>query len=87
MNHIMQGFTNLLLLLLLLVLLQVGTPRTHRRYLSREDGTYGPIPSRRPLGMLSMPFNSTSVQVSYLRGMCVSMCMCAWSGCNWCDCE
>ena len=42
---------------------QVGTPRTHRRYLSREDGTYGPIPSRRPLGMLSMPFNSTSVEV------------------------
>jgi hypothetical protein len=53
----------LLLLLLLLLIVQVGTPRTHRRYLSREDGTYGPIPSRRPLGMLSMPFNSTSVEV------------------------
>jgi phytoene dehydrogenase-like protein len=53
----------LLLLLLLLLNVQVGTPRTHRRYLSREDGTYGPIPSRRPLGMLSMPFNSTSVEV------------------------
>eukprot|EP00882_Tetradesmus_deserticola_P026547 GHRQ01029298.1.p1 GENE.GHRQ01029298.1~~GHRQ01029298.1.p1 ORF type:complete len:154 (+),score=59.63 GHRQ01029298.1:1186-1647(+) len=47
---------------------EVGTPRTHRRYLSREDGTYGPIPSRRPLGMLSMPFNSTSVQGLYCVG-------------------
>jgi hypothetical protein len=43
--------------LLMLLLPQVGTPRTHRRYLNREDGTYGPIPSRKPLGMLSMPFN------------------------------
>lgn len=47
---------------------QVGTPRTHRRYLSREDGTYGPIPSRRPLGMLSMPFNTTSVKSLYCVG-------------------
>eukprot|EP00878_Enallax_costatus_P016763 GHUV01017592.1.p1 GENE.GHUV01017592.1~~GHUV01017592.1.p1 ORF type:complete len:376 (+),score=69.89 GHUV01017592.1:491-1618(+) len=47
---------------------EVGTPRTHRRYLSREDGTYGPIPSRRPLGMLSMPFNTTSVQSLYCVG-------------------
>ncbi len=37
---------------------EVGTPRTHRRFLNRDDGTYGPIPSRRPLGMLSMPFNT-----------------------------
>ena len=29
----------------------------------RDDGSYGPIPSRRPLGMLGMPFNRTSVQV------------------------
>ena len=36
---------------------QVGTPRTHRRYLGRDAGTYGPIPSRRPLGMVGMPFN------------------------------
>lgn len=46
------------------LLLQVGTPRTHRRYLGRDAGTYGPIPSRRPLGMVGMPFNRTSVQVS-----------------------
>lgn len=43
----------------MLLLTQVGTPRTHRRYLARDDGTYGPIPSRRPLGLLGMPFNTT----------------------------
>ncbi|KAG2485310.1 hypothetical protein HYH03_015984 [Edaphochlamys debaryana] len=47
---------------------EVGTPRTHRRYLNREDGTYGPIPSRRPFGMLSMPFNSTEVPGLYCVG-------------------
>jgi phytoene dehydrogenase-like protein len=49
---------------------EVGTPRTHRRYLSRVDGTYGPIPSRRPMGMLSMPFNTTSIQVSMCHVTC-----------------
>jgi hypothetical protein len=38
---------------------EVGTPRTHRKFLAREDGTYGPVPSRRPLGLLGMPFNTT----------------------------
>ncbi|GIL48169.1 hypothetical protein Vafri_4859 [Volvox africanus] len=47
---------------------EVGTPRTHRRYLNREDGTYGPIPSRRPLGMLSMPFNTTDIKGLYCVG-------------------
>lgn len=41
---------------------EVGTPRTHRRFLNREDGSYGPIPSRRPLGMLGMPFNRTAIK-------------------------
>eukprot|EP00955_Chlamydomonas_euryale_P029463 310678-Chlamydomonas_euryale.AAC.3 len=41
-----------------IVFKEVGTPRTHRRFLNRDDGTYGPIPSRRPAGMLSMPFNT-----------------------------
>ena len=41
---------------------QVGTPRTHRRFLNRRDGSYGPIPSRRPLGMLGMPFNRTALK-------------------------
>ncbi len=43
--------------------LQVGTPRTHRKFLNRDDGSYGPIPARRPLGMLGMPFNRTSIKV------------------------
>lgn len=47
---------------------EVGTPRTHRRFLNRVDGSYGPIPSRRPLGMLGMPFNTTSIQGLYCVG-------------------
>lgn len=47
---------------------EVGTPRTHRRFLNRSDGTYGPIPSRRPLGMLGMPFNRTAVPGLYCVG-------------------
>jgi len=35
--------------------MEVGTP-THRRFLGREDGTYGPIPAKL-LGLLGMPFN------------------------------
>jgi len=46
---------------------EVGTPRTHRRFLNREDGSYGPIPSRRPLGMLGMPFNRTAVKARSFR--------------------
>lgn len=47
---------------------EVGTPRTHRKFLNRSDGTYGPIPSRRPLGMLGMPFNRTAVNGLYCVG-------------------
>ena len=47
---------------------EVGTPRTHRRFLNRIDGTYGPIPSRRPFGMVGMPFNSTDVPGLYCVG-------------------
>jgi prolycopene isomerase len=47
---------------------EVGTPRTHRKFLNRADGSYGPIPSRRPLGMLGMPFNRTAVPGLYCVG-------------------
>ena len=47
---------------------EVGTPRTHRRFLNRMDGTYGPIPSRKPLGMLGMPFNRTDISGLYCVG-------------------
>ncbi|KAK9809036.1 hypothetical protein WJX72_008256 [[Myrmecia] bisecta] len=51
-----------------IVFREVGTPRTHRRFLNRADGSYGPIPSRRPLGMLGMPFNRTAVKGLYCVG-------------------
>ncbi|MBE9114742.1 carotene isomerase [Lusitaniella coriacea LEGE 07157] len=47
---------------------EVGTPRTHRRFLGREDGTYGPIPRRKLPGLLGMPFNRTSVPGLYCVG-------------------
>ncbi|MFM7424525.1 MAG: carotenoid isomerase [Elainella sp.] len=47
---------------------EAGTPRTHRRFLGRVDGTYGPIPSRKLLGLLGMPFNRTSVPGLYCVG-------------------
>ncbi|HIK18671.1 MAG TPA: carotene isomerase [Leptolyngbyaceae cyanobacterium M33_DOE_097] len=47
---------------------EVGTPRTHRRFLGREDGTYGPIPARKLLGLLGMPFNRTSIPGLYCVG-------------------
>jgi prolycopene isomerase len=47
---------------------EVGTPRTHRRFLGREDGTYGPVPSRKLAGLLGMPFNRTSIPGLYCVG-------------------
>lgn len=38
--------------------LQIGTPRTHQRFLNRIDGTYGPIPSKAPWGIVTMPLNT-----------------------------
>lgn len=47
---------------------EVGTPRTHRRFLGRMDGSYGPIPRRKLLGLLGMPFNRTSIPGLYCVG-------------------
>ncbi|HHP7246137.1 MAG TPA: carotenoid isomerase [Elainellaceae cyanobacterium] len=47
---------------------EAGTPRTHRRFLGRDDGTYGPIPGRRLRGLLGMPFNQTSIPGLYCVG-------------------
>lgn len=49
-------------------LAEIGTPRTHRRFLRRRDGSYGPVPSGRPKGLLGMPFNRTSVEGLYCVG-------------------
>ncbi|MEH2069734.1 MAG: carotenoid isomerase [Nostoc sp.] len=48
--------------------LEVGTPRTHRRFLGRKDGTYGPIPQRKLQGLLKMPFNRTAIRGLYCVG-------------------
>lgn len=61
---------------------EVGTPRTHRRFLNRTSGTYGPVPKRRPWGMLGMPFNTTDVGSlvcvgdSTFPGQGVNACVC-----------
>ena len=47
---------------------EVGTPRTHRRFLGRDNGTYGPIPARKLLGLLGMPFNRTAIAHLYCVG-------------------
>ncbi len=48
--------------------MEIGTPRTHRRFLNRQDGTYGPIPRRKLMGLLGMPFNRTSIPGLYCVG-------------------
>lgn len=48
--------------------MEVGTPLTHRRFLGRINGTYGPIPARRLPGLLAMPFNRTSIKNLYCVG-------------------
>lgn len=48
--------------------IEVGTPRTHRRFLGRDDGSYGPIPRRKLPGLLGMPFNRTSIPGLYCVG-------------------
>eukprot|EP00249_Psilotum_nudum_P021514 c28136_g1_i1 orf=352-2139(+) len=47
---------------------EVGTPKTHRRFLARDSGTYGPIPAQKPKGLLGMPFNTTAVEGLYCVG-------------------
>ncbi len=47
---------------------EVGTPRSHRRFLGRRGGTYGPIPAMRLPGLLPMPFNRTGLPGLYCVG-------------------
>jgi prolycopene isomerase len=47
---------------------EVGTPRSHRRFLGRMGGTYGPIPAGRLPGLLPMPFNRTGLAGLYCVG-------------------
>ncbi len=47
---------------------EVGTPRSHRRFLGRMGGSYGPIPAGRLPGLLPMPFNRTGLRGLYCVG-------------------
>ncbi|PRQ18968.1 putative prolycopene isomerase [Rosa chinensis] len=51
-----------------IVFKEVGTPKTHRRYLAREQGTYGPIPCGTPKGLLGLPLNTTAIEGLYCVG-------------------
>jgi prolycopene isomerase len=47
---------------------EIGTPRTHRKFLGRFEGSYGPIPTKKLLGLLPMPFNTTRIENLYCVG-------------------
>ena len=47
---------------------EIGTPKTHKKFLGRYEGSYGPIPSQKLLGLLPMPFNTTKIQNLYCVG-------------------
>ncbi|KAG9445233.1 hypothetical protein H6P81_016573 [Aristolochia fimbriata] len=51
-----------------IVFKEIGTPKTHRRFLARDSGTYGPMPRGTPKGLLGMPFNTTAVDGLYCVG-------------------
>ncbi|OVA16223.1 Carotene isomerase [Macleaya cordata] len=51
-----------------IVFKEVGTPKTHRRFLARDNGTYGPMPRSIPKGLLGMPFNTTAIDGLYCVG-------------------
>ncbi len=47
---------------------EIGTPKSHRRFLGRHNGSYGPIPTMVLPGLLPMPFNTTSIKRLYCVG-------------------
>ena len=47
---------------------EIGTPKSHRRFLGRHQGSYGPIPSLQLPGLLPMPFNTTGIKHLYCVG-------------------
>tara|TARA_Y100001968_G_C19302950_1_gene690074 strand:+ start:1 stop:909 length:909 start_codon:yes stop_codon:yes gene_type:complete len=47
---------------------EIGSPKTHKRFLSRNKGSYGPIPLMRLPGLLPMPFNTTKIKGLYCVG-------------------
>ncbi len=47
---------------------EIGTPRSHRRFLGRHQGSYGPIPAKRLPGLLPMKFNTTKIKNLFCVG-------------------
>ena len=47
---------------------EIGTPITHKKFLGRFEGSYGPIPNKKLLGLLPMPFNTTKIKNLYCVG-------------------
>ena len=47
---------------------EIGTPKTHKKFLGRYKGSYGPIPNKKLLGLLPMPFNTTRIRNLYCVG-------------------
>ncbi len=47
---------------------EIGTPKTHRKFLGRFEGSYGPIPNKKLFGLLPMPFNTTKIKNLYCVG-------------------
>jgi len=47
---------------------EIGTPKSHKKFLGRYEGSYGPIPNKKLLGLLPMPFNTTKIQNLYCVG-------------------
>lgn len=47
---------------------EVGSSRTHKKFLGRVDGSYGPVAGKKLAGLLSMPFNRTDVPGLYCVG-------------------
>ena len=47
---------------------EIGTPKTHRKFLGRFQGSYGPIPNKKLFGLLPMPFNTTKIKNLYCVG-------------------
>ena len=47
---------------------EIGTPKTHKKFLGRFQGSYGPIPKKKLLGLVPMPFNTTEINNLYCVG-------------------
>ncbi|KAF8403408.1 hypothetical protein HHK36_011511 [Tetracentron sinense] len=57
-----SGFTSTISILIKATYLEgsvVGTPKTHRRFLTCDNGTYGPMSRRITKGLLEMPLSTT----------------------------